>query len=324
VPDKVPGLACTAGTQCTTNNCVDGFCCGSVTCGTCESCGIVGAEGACAAIHNAPDPDNCNTTQTCDNAGVCKKIDGQNCAMASDCLNGNCVDGVCCNSPCTTACKACNIAGSVGTCSNVASGQDDNFPAAICSGVNSCDGTGNGAAACKKDVGQACAGNTDCVNGQCVDGFCCGSASCATCKSCGIAGSLGTCTNLPVSAVDNNPAGACTGTQACDGTGVCRKAIGQPCPGGNADCANLLCADGVCCNAACNGAAGSCEACNLAGKVGTCSPILAGDDPSNECAGGDCNGAGACGLGAMGAPCDPAAPGNVCVNGACLAGGTCP
>lgn len=309
VNDKATGLVCTAGTQCVTNNCVDGFCCGSATCGSCESCGIAGAEGACASIHNSPDPDNCNTTQTCDNAGACKKIDGQVCAVAADCLNGNCVDGVCCNSPCTTACKACNIAGSVGTCSNVASGQDDNFPANVCNGVNSCDGTGNGATACKKDVGQACpGGNADCVNGQCVDGFCCGSASCATCKSCGIAGSEGSCANIAINITDNNPANACTGTNACDGAGTCKKVIGQACAAG--ECLSGNCIDGVCCNSVCGG---QCQSCNLAGSVGTCAPIPAGADPANECSGAApadlCNGASGCGLGPSGAVCVASATG---------------
>ena len=41
----------------------------------------------------------------------------------------------------------------------------------------------------------------------------------------------------------------------------------------NSQCATGFCANGVCCDSACNG---GCGACNLAGKVGTCSPIVSG------------------------------------------------
>ncbi|MDI1446786.1 hypothetical protein [Polyangium sp. 6x1] len=63
--------------------------------------------------------------------------------------------------------------------------------------------------------------------------------------------------------------------------------IGQACQVGK-DCASGFCADGVCCNTACGGsAAGDCQACNLAGAIGTCTPSAAG----TECrmAGGACD-----------------------------------
>ncbi|MDC0746332.1 kelch repeat-containing protein [Polyangium mundeleinium] len=44
-----------------------------------------------------------------------------------------------------------------------------------------------------------------------------------------------------------------------------------------ADCANGLCVDGYCCDSACGGgAAGDCQACNVPGAQGICSPIAAG------------------------------------------------
>jgi hypothetical protein len=48
--------------------------------------------------------------------------------------------------------------------------------------------------------------------------------------------------------------------------------LGLPCTSGS-QCASGSCANGVCCNVACND---GCGACNLPGKVGTCSPIGAG------------------------------------------------
>jgi hypothetical protein len=53
------------------------------------------------------------------------------------CKTGNCVDGVCCDTACGTTCKACNVAGSVGTCTNILAGQD---PGNEC--TNACDGSG--------------------------------------------------------------------------------------------------------------------------------------------------------------------------------------
>ncbi|MDO8623692.1 MAG: DUF4215 domain-containing protein [archaeon] len=49
---------------------------------------------------------------------------------------------------------------------------------------------------CTKANGQTCTLGTQCISGNCVDGYCCASASCPTCKSCGISGSEGTCTNV--------------------------------------------------------------------------------------------------------------------------------
>lgn len=47
------------------------------------------------------------------------------------------------------------------------------------------------------------------------------------------------------------------------------------------DCASLRCVDGVCCDSPCDG---SCSACNLPGKAGTCSPVD-GTDPRGACVG---------------------------------------
>ncbi len=62
---------------------------------------------------------------------------------------------------------------------------------------------------------------------------------------------------------------------------------GQACMKGT-DCVSEICVDGVCCDSSCgNGAAGDCQACNVAGKLGMCSPVAAG----SECrgAGGACD-----------------------------------
>jgi len=47
---------------------------------------------------------------------------GQPCDASSACETGHCVDGVCCDTACADACRACNVAGSIGKCSPVATG----------------------------------------------------------------------------------------------------------------------------------------------------------------------------------------------------------
>jgi hypothetical protein len=59
------------------------------------------------------------------------------------------------------------------------------------------------------------------------------------------------------------------------------KQLGDSC-GSSSDCASKFCVDGVCCDAACTG---TCMACNVSGKAGSCSPIPSGSDPKMQCTG---------------------------------------
>lgn len=91
------------------------------------------------------------------------------------------------------------------------------------------------------------------------------------------------------------------------------------------DCKSGFCVDGVCCDGACTGL---CLSCGQTGKAGTCSPVVAGMDPQNECADdgapscgkdGFCDGAGACRRYAMGTTCATA----TCTNAMLTPAGTC-
>jgi hypothetical protein len=73
-------------------------------------------------------------------------------------------------------------------------------------------------------LGAGCSQNGDCQSAHCVDGVCCGSDFCPTCKTCN--GTLpGTCTSIPAGQQDlhggctANPASCVAGT--CDGAGAC-------------------------------------------------------------------------------------------------------
>lgn len=117
---------------------------------------------------NPPGPAgvDCGTGMKCNAAGLCKKATAQACTAGTECASGSCYDGVCCSAACATACKACNIAGSVGTCTNIAAGQHDTAPA--CAGVNFCDGAG----ACKLGAGQACTTAAQCISNVCTASVC--------------------------------------------------------------------------------------------------------------------------------------------------------
>jgi len=72
----------------------------------------------------------------------------------------------------------------------------------------------------------------------------------------------------------DDPNARCAGT--CDATGACKSKKGQTCQV-TTDCAGgLPCADGYCCDRACTG---SCEACNVATSLGTCTTLAANAVP---------------------------------------------
>ncbi len=170
----------------------------------------------------------CDVSAHCDN-GSCVPDAGPGgfCNQQSDCSSGLvCVDSVCCNNSCTGTCNACDLAGSVGTCSLVADGQD---PDAECGAVN-CSGFYFGwqsnTCFAKADVSAAAAS-------------CSGSASCATAsEECSAQTARGTaslvcdstCQSPNLSSCTGTTAGSCNnlnlGTQTC-GTGACQVTVNR-------------------------------------------------------------------------------------------------
>ncbi len=269
------GQACGASGECALVNCVDGVCCNSACNGTCQACS---AAGSCTSIPSGQDPANeCVGSVSCNGNGACGALlpPGSTCTLGGECQSGSCVDGVCCNTACFGACQACNLAGSVGACTNIAANTD---PANECAN-GACSGSG----ACKLDNGQACAGGTACLSGNCVDGVCCGTACGGTCQACNVAGSLGTCTNIPSG---TDPANECSGTANCNGAGACTLLPqGSTCSLAS-QCATGFCADGYCCDSACSGNCKSCSgAVTEGGTNGVCDDIFASTDPDAECTG---------------------------------------
>lgn len=103
----------------------------------------------------------------------------------------------------------------------------------------------------------------------------------------GASGGTVTVLIYPPSCDDGVRNGYETGTDCGAGTS-CGKCNGEIC-GDGTECKSGLCVDGVCCDAECGEV---CEACNLIGHEGNCSPLPEGVKEPNDPA---CHGQGGCG-----------------------------
>lgn len=113
------------------------------------------------------------------NGGAC----GQGAACQSDatCSSGHCVDGVCCDTACTGQCEACDVSGSEGTCTMVASGAPHGSRTACATDGTACGGTcdGTSTTACGYAGGSTACGQAACSNGAATEvGTCNGAGAC--------------------------------------------------------------------------------------------------------------------------------------------------
>ena len=161
------GMVCSLsnGSECTSNNCVDGFCCGTTCGGSCVSCGLSGSEGTCTPYMNGQDPESeCVGNTSCDGSGSCALFgNGTVCTLTNgnECTSGNCVDGFCCNAGTCGTCESCGVTGQEGLCNNVMQLSQD--PGTCDGAADACDGSGS----CKLTNGETCAGNGDCASDNC-------------------------------------------------------------------------------------------------------------------------------------------------------------
>jgi len=247
------------------------------------------------------------------------KSQGTSCVGDGECATGHCVDGSCCDTACNGQCQACDVAGSIGTCSTLASGAPHGSRAACASDGSACGGTCNGSSA----VACAYPGvSTQCRAASCSNGVETVAASCAGTGSCPALAtqSCGTYACGAVACKTTCAAdGDCASGNYCDSNHACvaKKAQASAC-GGDHECAAGPCVDGSCCDRACGG---QCEACDVAGSVGTCSAMSGAPHGTRSACASDST--------VCGGSCDgvhPAActyPGNSvsCRNASC-AGGT--
>lgn len=215
---------------------------------------------------------------------------GGACQAATDCMSGNCADGVCCDTPCTGVCESCNQTGSPGVCTPAASGTDpDNDCFAKMPMVNggNADGGADNPDGGINDVmldPQACSGTCD-GNRACKypgTETSCGSSFCSDVASLGnfVCDGNGTCTEADSMCTDYNcDSGSCktscTTNADCQDTDFCdvntqkcvpKHILGANCMN-NFECTSSFCASGVCCDNACNDQG---QSCNNNGSVGHC------------------------------------------------------
>jgi hypothetical protein len=97
-------------------------------------------------------------------------------------------------------------------------------------------GAGGAAGAPTAGNGIVCTASSQCQTGFCVDGVCCNAACTGACRSCALAGSIGTC--VAVSAGSADPRHVCVVASAatcgtnglCDGNGSCQRyPVGTTC-----------------------------------------------------------------------------------------------
>ncbi len=181
------GTPCGSTCACASGNCWRGVCCDAPCTGACQSCGGPGAIGTCGTDTpgsagspscapfvcdgNSPScPGWCQSDADCesgtwyDMVGQCEPVlaAGSVCTRGTQCLSGNCAQGVCCDALCTRACESCDVQGHVGSCVPVPQGAVGSPSCApyVCSGV-------------AVDCPASCQADGDCVQGDsCIGGVC--------------------------------------------------------------------------------------------------------------------------------------------------------
>lgn len=282
--------ACTAG-KCGSQPDNTGATCGTTTC---ESGAVTSyaclADGTCSPSSTTPcDPYICASdgvacSMTCVGDADCVAGAfcqsgqcvgdlglGATCTANNQCLSGFCTNGVCCIVAACGTCQACNVGGSLGTCTLAAGGPctpSDTCFAGICTDTGACFPTG---------------APRDCEPVECQVGFCQNSV----CQyrpvegepTCGEGGDCFAmaCRGGSCQAVPTNETQSCSGGTECEPnycvSGICQpdpsRVNDSPCAGGRGRCYEgnccigatedgicavefgTCCADAPCCGSAC-------------------------------------------------------------------------
>ncbi len=220
---KAGGAACSGGSagdlECASGFCADGVCCENRCGGTCEKCNQTGRLGFCDAIANNTDPDlECpdDGAASCDRDGLCNGSRG--CGLYSSgtqCLAASCASQSIRNVPDT--CDGSGICADQGTqncgayaCQSGACRTNCTFNSDCATGYSCSLGV------CKKNDGQSCSGNSECLNNACCSNVCRNTTNDANnCGGCGTQcvslNSTNTCVNSACSPACNSGFGQCDG-----------------------------------------------------------------------------------------------------------------
>jgi len=251
----------------------------------------------------------------CDGNGACVECNspGQ-CSGAADCQVDACTNNACATPPEPVNTPApgsyqtsgdCNliVCDGNGAVSGTPQVQDSDLPVDgndctqdICTSGTPTNPPVAAETPCNQNGGQVC--NGDAMNPACVE--CATDTQCTMPQVCNQA-TWTCCTPADCTALGKTcgtHADTCGGLVNCSGTkngsetdvdcggdvNACttRCAQGKDCSLAS-DCTSVLCVDTVCCDTACGD---SCDACNLTGNIGTCTPRSDGDAGVPACAGG--------------------------------------
>ena len=236
---KGNGQECGAGGECASGFCAQGVCCNQACAEACKACNLPASLGTCASVADgSPDPQNqclpsptelCGRTGSC-KGGVCAFVEkGKNCGPAACAGAASVTPPLTCDGQGTCHTPDANTCGGFvcfeGACKSSCVSNADCVPPSTC-GNNTCG---------LKPIGTACIGNSECLTDHCTEGVCCDSAcsddpTAGTCKTCKLAGKLGTCLPIADGLADlkgrcvpsNVSAGDCSTDGTCDGAGACR------------------------------------------------------------------------------------------------------
>ncbi len=321
------GDACTAASACQSGFCVDGVCCESACTGDCLTCAGDGTKGSCIPADRGTNPRAkcvdtgaaaCGTDGTCDGAGSCEKYPAGVACQTAGCTGstlmfaGRCDGNGTCAAPPSQSCAPFTC-GAAGQCKTTCAADTDCASGTFCV-AGSCG---------KKPIGASCGASADCNSGNCAQGVCCATACSGTCKSCAVAGSAGTCINVPagqdpLAQCDDQGPSSCLQDGFCDGKGGCETyAAGTSCgaatcTGGTYTPAGKCDGAGTCAPAA----AQSCKA-YLCGAGGACKTSCAAD---TDCATGYFCVGGSCAKKGLGTTCSADSD---CGSGHCAQGVCC-
>jgi hypothetical protein len=299
--------------------CDDGKCPSGYHCAGNDTCWKNGSDPDLAVPEDLAAVDAAEDFSSTDLAGGMRHL-GQACNPNTTCDTGHCVDGYCCDSSCEDTCRACNVLGSEGFCTNVGAGLSPvggrscmGEAASTCRHDGKCDGVGN----CRDWPS-----GTVCVAGTCATGTgdftnpstCNGSGAC-------VANGGGNCapykcqdTTQCWSSCTNGDNSHCSGTNVCANSSCGLLPNSRQCGTNGAQCQSGNCVDGYCCDLPCTEA---CKACNVPMHLGACTTVPMGPPVAprtctnqlNAQCGGRCDGiATTCSYPATSVSCGTACP----------------